>query len=208
MECNTLYHVYNRANGADNLFVEEINYYFFIERIKKFLYPVSRIYAYCLMPNHFHFLLETKKEKQIEMLPKYQNYERPGLFISKQFSNCFSSYTQSFNKRYNRKGSLFMKNFKSKAILSDSYLNNLMAYIHANPINHGYCNTYEDWKFSSFIDIAYDEKLLVGSDEAIKFFDSKEAFLQFHEFHLSSKRAFEPNIKALTLPKLDFGKAK
>ena len=195
MECQSFYHVYNHANGPEDLFKEEMNYYFFIDRMKRYLFPVSRIYAYCLMPNHFHLLIETREEKDLELLTGYQNYESPAKYIIKQFSNCFSSYTQSFNKKYKRRGSLFIKSFKHKAITSDNYFHNLMVYIHANPINHGFCNYYEDWKFSSYIDIVEDEKLLVSSHDVLQFFNSKEDFLQFHRLHKSSIDAFEPKLR-------------
>lgn len=195
MECNTLYHIYNHANGIEDLFKEEANYYFFIEKIKKYLFPVCKVYAYCLMPNHFHLFVETKDETNIELLPNARNYSSQGLYISKQFSNCFSSYTQAFNKRYKRRGSLFVKNFKRKPIQTESYLKNLIVYIHANPIEAGFCSQFDGWKFSSYLDIIANDKLLVKAEDVIEFYDSKKEFLQFHEQHRSSIEAFMPRIK-------------
>lgn len=195
MNCNTLYHVYNHANGVEDLFKEEENYYFFIEKIKKYLYPVSKIYAYCLMPNHFHLLLETKDESTIGMLPKSKNYDHPGLYISKQFSNCFSSYTQAFNNRYKRRGSLFVKNFKYKSIMTESYFTYLLVYIHANPVKAGFCDAFDDWKFSSYLDIVHNDEILVRSKDVIKSFRSKKEFLQFHEQYKGSIETISPNVK-------------
>lgn len=197
MEFNTFYHVYNHANGIEDLFKEEQNYYFFIDKIKTYLFPISKIYAYCLMPNHFHLLLKTRDNERVEILPKYDNYEKPALYLSKQFSNCFNSYAQSYNKRYLRRGSLFEKSFKYKAIQDDHYLNHLFAYIHANPINHGFCANYEEWKFSSYLDIVAKDKLLVNAKDVYSLFESPSAFLQFHQDYRSTK----DDIKSLNLPK-------
>jgi hypothetical protein len=56
-EPDTIFHVYNHGNGDDLIFRENENYLFFLERFRVYITPVADIYAYCLMPNHFHFLL-------------------------------------------------------------------------------------------------------------------------------------------------------
>jgi REP element-mobilizing transposase RayT len=126
----TYYHIYNHANGNENLFVEDKNYKFFLEKYYLHLNPVVETIAWCLMPNHFHLLEKVKSEDEIySAFPKFQTLENLKLksnFISKQFSNFCSSYTQSFNKVYKRRGSLFLKNFKRKEIDSEDYLRNLI----------------------------------------------------------------------------------
>ena len=103
------YHIYNHANGSENIFREEENYRFFLHQYEKYLSAVS-----------------------------------------KQFSNFFSSYTQSFNKVYTRKGSLFIKNFKRKPILTECQWQDTFLYIHLNPIKHGFVKDLRNWKWSSF----------------------------------------------------------
>ena len=73
-------------------------------------------------------------------------------FLSKQFSNFFSSYTQSLNKVYKRRGSLFLKNFKRKEVLSERYVRTLILYIHLNPIKHGFTKEINEWNWHSFED--------------------------------------------------------
>ena len=54
------YHIYNHANGGDDLFREEANYHYFLKQWKKYIDPVCHTIAYCLMPNHFHAMVEVK----------------------------------------------------------------------------------------------------------------------------------------------------
>ncbi|MFC4870527.1 transposase [Negadavirga shengliensis] len=101
------YHIYNHANGSENIFREEENYRYFLQQYIKYLGEVVDTYAYCLMPNHFHFLVGVRPEEALrKTFPKFETLEK---FVPKRFSNFFSSYTQSFNKVYERKGSLFIK---------------------------------------------------------------------------------------------------
>jgi len=175
------YHIYNHANGDENLFREQKNYEYFLQKYIQHISPIAETVAWCLMPNHFHLLVKIKSEeeivsafpsstfpkfrtlekleleklelekfKQLEKFKKLETLEARSNFLSKQFANFFSSYTQSFNKVYGRRGSLFLKNFKRKEILDENYLRNLILYIHLNPVKHGFTNEISDWKWSSY----------------------------------------------------------
>jgi REP-associated tyrosine transposase len=100
MEPGLCYHIFNHANGRENLFVEQRNYNFFLRRIQFHVLPVCCMYAYCLMKNHFHLFVRIRTEKELSALwNKFQTQltmERLILKTSKAFSNLFSSYTQSF----------------------------------------------------------------------------------------------------------------
>jgi len=54
------YHIYNRGNNRENIFVEERNYRYFLKLYVKYIEPVADTYAYCLLRNHFHFLVRIK----------------------------------------------------------------------------------------------------------------------------------------------------
>ena len=98
MESGQSYHIYNHANGMENIFREEENYRFFLQQYPKYLANVVDTYAYCLMPNHFHSLVGIKEIGRIAItFPKFETLEK---FIPKRFSNFFSSYTRAFNKMY------------------------------------------------------------------------------------------------------------
>lgn len=169
LQSDVYYHIFNHGNGDDNLFREPKNYAFFLKKCELYISPVAHIVAWCLMPNHFHLLVKIKSEDELTAasilsVPKFQTLEKikkidaasadRSKFVSKQFANFFSSYTQSFNKVYKRRGSLFIKNFKRKEIKDDNYLLNVIFYIHLNPMKHGFTKSFADWPHSSFFDFA------------------------------------------------------
>lgn len=60
------YHIYNRGNNRENLFVEPRNYPYFLNLYAKHILPIAETYAYCLLPNHFHFAIRTRTEEEQE----------------------------------------------------------------------------------------------------------------------------------------------
>ena len=175
MEEGRYYHVYNHANGSENLFREDENYHFFLRQWAKYIEPVAHTYSYCLMPNHFHALILIK-----ELSPPFGKYETSQMYIIKQFSNLFSSYTQAFNKMYDRRGSLFIPSFKRKEIDSDTYLTQIITYIHRNPIHHGFCKSLEGWPHSSYHAILSPKPTKIRRKEVMNWFGSKDEILSTH----------------------------
>jgi len=147
MDVNTYYHIYNRANGSENLFRKDENYGYFLKKWGEYISPVADTYAYCLMPNHFHFLVKIKTEVELKDLTGFENLS--GL-LKQPFSNLFNGYAKAYNNMYNRKGSLFQRPFKQKPIDSEAYLKEVIFYIHHNPVHHGFTKQMEDWPYSSF----------------------------------------------------------
>lgn len=183
MKLGEIYHIYNRANGKENLFANEGNYIFFLERMKKHLLPIVDIYAWCLMPNHFHFLLKIKEESLINQLLENSNITKSlnlEKYISQQFSNMFNSYTQAFNKQQDRHGSLFSPNFKRVLVADEIQFRNTLCYIHYNPIHHRFVKNLNDWKFTSFHSYISTKATQLDRETVLKIFESKEAFLKCH----------------------------
>lgn len=114
------YHVYNRGNRKQKIFLQSRDYRRFLERMCEYKekFAVS-VLSYCLMPNHFHLLL-----KQETSLPLTAFMLRLG-----------TSYAKYFNIKYEEVGSLFQGRFKAKQIESDEYLLHLSRYIHRNPVS-------------------------------------------------------------------------
>lgn len=117
-------------------FYQTSNYYYFLRKIRKYLLPQVDILAYCLMPNHFHFLIYPKK--------KFKS-----VTFSENIRIFLSSYTRGINKQEGRSGSLFRQNSKAKLVDEMKYALTCFHYIHRNPISHGFTNSIEEWKFAS-----------------------------------------------------------
>lgn len=182
---NNIYHIYNRGNNKQKIFFTKKNYLFFLQKIRTELKPYSDIICYCLMPNHFHFMVST-----------YNKFD--GEKFSTGFKILLSSYTKAINIQENRSGSLFQQNSKAKCLTaltnykSNNYGLICFNYIHQNPVNAGIVNNMEDWEFSSFRDysgmrngtlcnkdFAYD---LIGIPNG-----NKEFYLSSNEFLDNSK---------------------
>lgn len=180
LEPDNIYHIYNRANGRERLFLDEGNYFYFLEKYKIHIAPIADTYCYCLMPNHFHFLVRIKDERELmTAFSKFQSLEK---LISKQFSNFFSSYTQAFNKQQTRKGSLFMKNFKRKRITDEKYLRKIVHYIHYNPIESKLCDRINGWRFSSYNSLLDTQPSFLVKKEVMDWFEDKENFIFCHSY--------------------------
>ncbi len=68
LQPNRTYHIFNHANGFENIFTEDENYRFFIDKYKQYILPIAETYAYCLLPNHFHLVVRIRRKEVIEEL--------------------------------------------------------------------------------------------------------------------------------------------
>ena len=98
--------------------------------------PLVELVAYCLNPNHYHFIIKQFKDGG----------------IAKFMQKLGTSYTMYFNARQSRSGVLFQGKFKSIHIDSNDYLLYLSAYVNANNFIHGLNEKSEDWAYSSYLD--------------------------------------------------------
>ena len=179
LEYGVYYHIYNRGTNGENLFVERRNYQFFLERYAKYIEPVAYTYAYCLMKNHFHFLIRTKTaEEQGETLKVPETFRV--LEPSRQFSHLFNSYTKAFNKFHGRTGSLFEHPFHRIEVTTDAYFVCLTTYIHQNPQLHGFARDFRDWIYSSYRAILSQQPTRVQRDEVLEWFGGRAGFLDSH----------------------------
>lgn len=62
---DTYYHIYNRGNNRENIFIQERNYEYFMRLYEKHISPIADTFAYCLLRNHFHVSLKTKSEEEL-----------------------------------------------------------------------------------------------------------------------------------------------
>jgi hypothetical protein len=125
------------------------------------------------MKNHFHFLIRIKNVDEIITTKKIEP--------SQSFSNLFNAYTKAYNKSYNRHGPMFERPFKRKIISNESYFQNLIAYIHNNPVHHAICEHPLNYPWSSYITCITDKKTKLKRSEVIAFFDDLENFKYVHQ---------------------------
>jgi putative transposase len=189
MEPGKYYHVYTHANGAENLFRSNDNYIYFLKRYAHFINAIADTFAYCLMPNHLHFLIAVKTEPELEKVwkekhPDYRDEIRPlthyeDLVIG-QFSHLLNGYTQAYNKLYKRRGSLFVRSFKREEITDDAYLTSVIVYIHSNPVNHGFVKKCDDWLWSSYNSILSEKPTSLKRNEILAWFGNQKEYMAAH----------------------------
>ncbi len=138
------YHIFNHAVGSENLFRNRENYRYFLEKYHEYIDHVAQTYCYCLMPNHFHFLVRFHPQQKES---GHKNLMQP-------ISNLLNSYTKSYNNMFKRRGALFINRTRRRAVTDDIYLHTLVEYIHTNPVRDGFCESADDWRYSSFRNFA------------------------------------------------------
>ena len=196
LEPEKYYHIYDHSIGSDNLFRNDGNYFYFLKKYAEYLCPVFETYSYCLMPNHFHFLVKVKSE---ESLVKY--FKSSGSKISNQqesicnglthqVGSFLNAYTKAYNKAFDRKGSLFVQSFNRKHINDNSYFTRLIHYIHHNPVHHNFVDDVSEWKHSSFHSILSNKETLLERQQIIEWFGSKNEFIEFHKGDIDRNMEF------------------
>ena len=179
------YHIYNRGNNREDIFFEEKNYQFFLQRYAQYVEPVAFTYAYCLMTNHFHFLVRIRtEEEQLDYHETCGVLETPQVFrvldTSRQFGHLFNAYTKSINEAYDRSGSLFEGRFKRIRVESHAQLVYLVAYIHRNPEKHGIVEDFRNWAHTSYRSILSSNQTRLQRDEVLAWFGGREGFEDGH----------------------------
>jgi REP element-mobilizing transposase RayT len=174
------YHVYNKSITGEKLFRNESDYYYFLLKLERFVMPVANIHCYCLIPNHFHLLVEIKNELELSRLMKMKRTE-PHKFISQTFGNFFNSYAKSYNLFYNRLGRLFLYPFRRKLVEDDDYLKELVVYIHRNPVRHELVSELMEWKYTSIHDYLNTKKGIIQTTYVLSLFGSLSAFKLDHD---------------------------
>jgi len=127
------YHVMNRGRRSEKIFIDKKDYTSFVNLLHETTEAWNvRISAYCLMPNHYHMLIHTPEGN-----------------ISRAMRHVNGVYTQRFNNRNNCDGQLFRGRYKSILVGGDSYLLQLVRYIHRNPLKAGIAENLNAYTWSS-----------------------------------------------------------
>jgi putative transposase len=134
-ESGFVYHVYNQGNNSEPIFFEDDNYLFFLKKMRTYLSPYADLLCYCLMPNHFHWLVYVRHAEINFSLTINSpgDSKSPGEFIVKPkskkprtFNNSIAillrSYTRAINKQQDRSGALFREGTKAKTGWIDEFI--------------------------------------------------------------------------------------
>jgi len=199
LEPSVYYHIYNRTNNQELLFKSDDNRFYFLEKYAGYLQGYLKTYAYCLMGNHFHLLVQvrseeeiihtikkTPEEKQLAIHKKalehpIEEVDFPSI-INKQFNRWFTAYAMAFNKQHDRKGNLFHRSFKRLKVSNHSHFTQLVYYIHANPSLHKVCSDFTNYRWSSYQSLLSEKSTLLERKEVLDWFGgSKTEFINFHQ---------------------------
>lgn len=167
-ETGVIYHIYNQGNNRGKIFFTDRNYLFFLKKMRLFLLPYADILCYCLMPNHFHWLVCVQKPSLVLDTGQTRT-------LNDSIAILLRSYTRAINIQEGRTGSLFRKGTKAKdgnvdtlitvdtfrteygdirALPDLEYGLTCFKYIHANPVKANMVNKDIDWPYSSASDYA------------------------------------------------------
>jgi putative transposase len=152
LQAGNFYHVYNRGNNRQDIFFDRDNYLYFLRLARVHLIDNGiDIIAYCLMPNHYHFLVYLRDET-----------------LSAAMKSLSLAYTKAINQRFSRCGALFQGRFKSILVSDTNYLINLSRYIHLNPVKAGIVDRPDEWEFSSYLEYVGSRTGVIPKTEYLK----------------------------------------
>lgn len=194
-----VYHVFNRGSEKKDIFLQLRDYKRFLQTVYYYQFPGPKqkfsqfaksklspfkslaesrlvdIICYCLMPNHFHFVLRQLQENGIS------------IFIS-QLAN---SYTKYFNTKYDRVGALLQGVFKSVFVETDEQFIHLSRYIHLNPVISGLVKDLERYPWSSYNEYIHERNGLCSTGNILSLFPSRKHYRQFVEEQIEYATSLE-----------------
>lgn len=211
LEHGVTYHIFARGNNRENIFIGADNYRYFLDKYVEHIVPLADTYAYCLLKNHFHLLVRIKTEEELPKTPsvlpanKTQRvFDQPRAASraarlkpfgsnlaratpSQTFANFLNAYAKAINKTYGRTGSLFQHPFGRIAVTTETYLVNLVHYIHWNPQKHRFVSDFREYPYSSYHVLTSDKPTRLKRAQIIEWFNGREQFQAFHSARQDEK---------------------
>lgn len=183
---DSYYHIYGRGGSKREIFLEDADYWYFLELFRRYLSPEEirdsagmpyakldddiDLLCYCLMPNHFHLLV----------------YQINAGGMQRLMRGVITAYSRYFNKKYDRSGQLLESRYKASMINSDAYLMHITRYIHLNP------KQWQTYPYSSLELYAHphtNDWLQEG--RILELFNSRSEYMTFVEDYESVKESFD-----------------
>ena len=171
---NHYYHIYNRGAHKANIFRSDAEYVMLLNLIqeKRVDFDISVI-AYCLMDNHYHFLLRQDGDAKLNDF----------------MQAVFNIYPKRFNHKYKLSGTLFEGPFQAIMVESEKYLLHLCRYIHRNPVEADMVKNPEQWHYSNYLEfIGKRNGTLVDREFVRENFGSPEEYRDFVMNYFPSKK--------------------
>jgi putative transposase len=182
-----IYHLYNRGNDRQRIFLEPENYRFFLNRLTHFFRIADTdLLAYCLLPNHYHLLVRLQNDTD----------------FSNVLRRFITSYVKSFNKWHDRVGHVFQGSTRSKLVDDDRFLAHLCRYIHLNPVAAGLTKLPEEWKWSDYRQWVDENEESARPNVALRttLFSTAEEYRRFVlEYSLELRKRYEAEKKIFEL---------
>jgi putative transposase len=124
-----VFHVTARGVARTAIFRDDFDYATFRAQLRRIASKCGwTIHAFCLMPNHYHLIVEARQDA-----------------LSKGMHRLNGGYAQGFNARYERSGHLFQNRFSSYLIDSEEHYERALEYLRANPVEAGLCEDSDEW---------------------------------------------------------------
>jgi REP element-mobilizing transposase RayT len=167
------YHIYNRGARRVSIFREARNYVY----VTRLMQQVARqsqltILVYCLLPNHYHWLIRQDGDTPAGVLPR----------------RVFGSYSQAYNHAYAESGTLFQGTYSVRHIDSDAYLRHICRYIHINPVKHGIAAGINAWPYSNYLEwLDQRSETPVDRQFICTFFETPQQYALFVGEYLSGR---------------------
>jgi REP element-mobilizing transposase RayT len=176
-----LYHVMARGNAREAIFADDVDRAAFVDGIVRACERFDWVlWAYCLMDNHYHLLIETRRAS-----------------LSRGMREINGIHTQRFNRRHQRVGHVLQGRYKAVLVDKDSYLLELSRYIVLNPVRARLCASAADWPWSSYRAVMGQDDPLpsLASDETLSLFGTQRAAARraYARFVADGVGAFDPD---------------
>ncbi|MBQ0797928.1 MAG: transposase [Porticoccaceae bacterium] len=153
---NALYHITSRGDRREDIYDDDVDRAAFLTVFSGVINQCNWVcYAYCLMSNHYHLLVQT-----------------PDSNLSKGMRQLNGIYTQSYNRRHNKIGHLFQGRYKAILVDEDAYLLELSRYIVLNPVKAGMVRQVNRWPWSSY-------NAMIGDGQSPEWLSSDYLLSQF-----------------------------